>query len=874
MIPYLEYYAQTNLWCVPRMDNPSILHMARLTHPISGAINQYRIGDTVVKMPTRKVKYHLFQVGQVLPELIGLGSKHKGKWVRLDAACEVLDLIADVYYQNGLQHPKYRTWYQYLNDKNIVVAVEQIKQLGLHIETEKPYLRLYSGAWFNITRRDIPDDMIRLKSGEIVKEVDRNDFFLWYDEYSKKNGHVFIWINGKYESKLLPSHMKIGDVVEMLYDSTVYKKVRMSLSQLNTFNSDVDKKRKYLLTYAEKDNHVVDYNDDIDVYITHGDNNFREGIYYHRNNVDAMRQLTHRDYSIVVPYVDGFRQAHTMFDNRELKDIFVELFIRKSGFQRKLPFVNNRIHELYKLPYKYKVPAMLGIRSNVPVFKAVELEKAAFTEVMSSIEKTRDVDTIEKAFGYNALSIVMGNTPVKKKDFLGEGKTKRIALRNHLQPISTHFEFDENGLLLGYYRERNSCNYAIRYPNTELVESLTGYGDAVISDYFNPNNGFEFKPEFDYRVYSCPKDFEHIGDLSKWQDITGKYYTVMDGRLQWVEDIRDTHTVFIRSNERFLLRTFGIAPTKGVITLPLMQSIDKDGRLNNMRMVVPMGSLDIFMNGHSLVEGIDYFMDFPNITIVNKKYIKHTSEMQQIVVVRFHGFCDSELKHTPVMETGYIYDGQLSNNKIFNIQDDKVLRIIAGGGTFHRDDVGLFERKDKNKHDALLDKEGYPYQVKDIIVAMRNITNKDTMVMRSESMVIDKQVSDYMSQFQIPPVLDRHPEIKDLYPLYSPILGRIIHDLHHKQYEFDFEKMTSRLSKEDVMEFLKPYLPLRKVDPVFNDTSIDYEYVIVHPHMHNYTIELKAYEYRLLERIVEILFEDKVKTRHHVCIDIPDELEN
>lgn len=872
MITFLNYYTQSTLWAHPVADNPAILKMARITKHIAGAINHCKVGDKYLVLPEKKTKFHLFQVGQLLPEIMGLGRKHRGRWVRLDAACEVFDLIAQVYYGRGLMHPSYRVWYQFTDDKNVIFAVAQMKEIGTEIETQTPYLRLYSGAWFNVLRKDLPDDMIKVKSGVVERESDKQEFMEFYHEYSNKRGHVFTWINGYYVTKLTPSNYKVGDVIEMLYDSTVYKKIHTTLSQLNAFDSIMDKKRKYLFTYAGADTHMVDYHDDIDFYLTEGNKQLRTGVYIHRNHVDAVRQITHRDYSITIPYIEGYRKQNPPLVDKDLNTTYIEAFVRRSGFNRKLPFVNNRIHELYKLPYKYKVPAMLGVRSNVKEFRADELEQSAFIEAMSSIEKVTDHKKIEAAFGYNALSVALGDTPTHKDDFNDVAGVRWFRLKEHQIPASTNFEYDDKGKLLGFYKEGESCNYKVRHDETHIVETLTGWGDAIIDDVFNPDDGFVFDNDMDYRVYRCLKDYEHRG-VKHWEDITGKYYIVEEGKLKWVEDTRETHTVFVRSSRRFLTRKFNVRLFGGLLTFPINQRIERDSQYVDMKMLVPMGTLDVFLNGHSLVEGIDYFVDFPQVYITSKKYIKGDVEFEpQEVVVRFKGFCDENLKHLPPFETGYIYDGQLSNNLRFNIQDDKVLRIIAAGGTFHRKEVGLFEAKTKNTNPHLMQSEGYPYQVKDNIVDMMQVTGKDTQVMRAESMEIDERVSDYMTQFMEKKTLPQHPKIKQLYALYSPLLCKMLHLIKLNQTGWDYYDLIKRVSKEEIETLFKDIMYLKDVDPLFNDASIDLEYVIIHPHIYNKVWEFDAIQYKFIEKIVKVLFDGKVIINHHLSMSVPSDL--
>ena len=869
MIDFLSYYAQSTLWSAPRADTQYILDMARIT-PVVGVWNKVRYMFQVLPLPEKKTKFHVFQIGQLQPELLGLMSQYQGRWVRADVGCEMLNMLITPYLVNGIMYPRHRIWYQWTDDKNLLFAFADVPELKYSLEEMEPYVRVYTGSWFHILRKDRPKDMIKIKGLTINSEKDRQDIYNFAMQYAKSPGHVFTWINGVYTSPVALNKLKMGDLVEYLYDSTVYKKIKVRIKDLNSFDSIRDKKRKYLITYAGMlDNPTIDYHDDIDYYITATNDKdpvHVRGVYYHKNMTDSVRQLTHRDYSITVPYVAGLINAHAFMKKQDIGNQFVELFVRRSGFMRGIPFVHNRIHELYKLSYANKVAAMLGVRSNVKVWRADELEQSAYTGIMGHDEQPRDKKQIMDAYGYNALSVVLGNTPVKKSDFRTDGGIVRVELPVHLQYESCHFEYDEEGKLIGYYNSQNNCSYPIRNQNCHLVESMAGFASDYFGDVFNPANGTSVGAPYDYRLYRCEKGKEYQNTPSNWEDITDlAYHRVVDGKLQWVQDMKDTHSTLLRINNKVLVRELNVKIHQGILTFPLVQKAEVNGRIVDLKPMVPMGQLDVFMNGYSLVEGIDYLVDFPTVVITSKKYIQGDVEQDvQKVIIRMSNFCNPDMSRLKVKETGYIYDGQLSNNKVYNIFDNKVLRIVAAGGVFHRSEVGLFEKKSKVTKPYLLTKEGYPYQIRDIIVPLRQQVPSDTQKLREASEVVDDSISNYMTQFQEKKVLPRHPAIKELYPLYSPLLSRIIFDIKLKSHVFDEDKFYGRYTANDIREWLKQYEPLMKVDPLFNDESIDLEYVIIHPHILNNNIALTIYEYRLVSRIVDLLAPGKVSLSHYL----------
>ena len=71
MREFLVQHALDNVWCNPEQDNQLLIHAFKLT-PQYGVVNEHRIMLRTVRMPETGKRYHVFQVGQVYPSLLGL----------------------------------------------------------------------------------------------------------------------------------------------------------------------------------------------------------------------------------------------------------------------------------------------------------------------------------------------------------------------------------------------------------------------------------------------------------------------------------------------------------------------------------------------------------------------------------------------------------------------------------------------------------------------------------------------------------------------------------------------------------------------------------------------------------------------------------
>lgn len=996
---YLTYHAANYLWANPKQDNQSIQKAQRIS-PQGGYRNQFMIQYRCIDLPNKQDinmagnrtqgtnKFHIYQIGQLQPDLLGLfpGGYHpeypdgfakifpeENHWIRSDEIMEKSQMILDVYTANGIMIPKCRVYYRWTDRRNLLFAVEYHDSIPWDFDYEDLYFRVYSGAYFNVLRRQLNYDFIKVKSLLIKGKEDiqsLEDFRNQYQDPSYR-GHLFIYVNGVLRFDYTSSELKVGDIVDLIYDSTIYKKLSLKLTDLRTFDSILDKKRKYLITYANPDtNPTIDYHDDIDFFIVRKNGKAlarHKGVYYHRNLGDSVRQLTHRDYSIVVPYVKGYLDHDNLSDkdlltnrdkhaNRKIfqteEDVYVNLYIRRSGHSKPFtepyqprPLVYNahKIHELYKLPFSYRLNAFLGVRSNVTEWRADILENSDYMKLVSAPDVVYDSDIVEKAYGYHAISQLTGYSPTLQEtvpgtpqghpDRIGFGNSSRIELRHNLQKASNHWEFDDKGILLGYYNHYLTCDYYIRNKDTTLVEHLSGTATDKVDTIYDPFflndqeeiNTIDIPIDEEYRLYRCKKG-EELKPLS-WEDITlsgiqsnlysktikdesnGIGYPQGIQRLTWLkrEDL-EHYTYLLRRDNQVLAYQQHKSIDNGLIDFILAEQVsipqrDPSGKviktdITRMKMLVPRGHLDVYLNGHALIRDIDYFIDFPRVIITTKEYFKEIEKAtKQVITVRFHGFCetlenDKKEKYLSLLspkETGYVQFNTMSYNKHFHLRDDNNLSFIIGGAVYDRSILGFSEEKYQLNSDGSLvynrdlgdikipnrgrrvqylnkeileDVEGKPYQVKDIIVPMRHLTKLDTYTLREQSLDTEKRIEDYLTQFIPEKREDKIPPIRRLYFLYSPFLSYIIDDL--LKGTFIFPKIKEHYSDQDVLNACREYEWLLRCDPVYQDKCIDYNYIIVHPHPFMHVIDLDIYSYRLLSRINRLYMKDKISLSHHI----------
>lgn len=842
MFDFLRDHAYKNVWCTPDQDNQIIIEPAKLT-PFGGAVGSYKVIWRNLVLPDQTSHWHVFQIGQVHPLILGLFPKCN-EWTSFQETCNRQKMICDVYNISGVQLPRCESFYIHNQDRNLIIAIKRNDRIPFNFNNDKVYLRLYSNQYFNSLRANSMDDFIHVEGGTFNTTNEILNFQTSYDNYKLRVGQTYAFVNGVKVDNIDLVNVNLGDTAEFVYDSSIYKVVDFNYSELREFSSSLDLKKKFLLHYAGADNQTIDYQDDIDVFVIYNKGFGRHvGLYYHKNNEDAMRMITHRDYSLVVPYFDYYREhlnkVSTPNQIMDIRNVFFRLHIRKSGWRRELTFEHNRIHELYKMQDSDIQNAFLGIDSTVSNWRADILENSNYSKIMRSHPRDITNSMVQYGYGYNAVSKLIADTPSETYMFSG---VKVADVPYLLQQGGTAYEYDASGYLLGWYNFAGGLKYNCVNQTCAKVEILAGIGGNILDEVY----GFAttaINPNFSYRVYEC----QRVSGLTdnKFKDVTNNAakYRIENNAIIWTESSISSYPM-VRSDARFLAYDTSVHMNNGELKLTLNHLQRRGTVTSNWVMHVPMGEIDIFMNNRPLIRGLDYVVNFPEIIVFNKEYLIDPINLAQNFHIRFMGFCQSDFSLTKEDDVGFIEHGVLSNNSKFDIRDDKVLRIIVDGSLKTRQD---FTFSELHSGVSMLDPlNGKPYQIKDIVVPMRGLTEEDTYSLRQKSLDVDKSVSTYLTKKIPQPDRPALSAIPNRYQIFSPFVCKILYDLADNRLVIQDRIYTV----QEVIIICKPYEYLLKFDPTQLSNRVDDRYVIIHPHGLFTVIQVGMNKYRFLETVV------------------------
>lgn len=846
---FLIQHAIDHVWCTPRQDRQFITCPKRISRN-GGEVVHLEIDWLTVYLPDRVNYYHVYQIGGMHPDFLGL-FPIRNKWVSLADVCNQQGMIADMYTDKGVLLPKFETYYFVTSSNNLIVATRRRdRQLKIDYNVEEIFFRVYTNAYYQSPRSNALSEKT-LTNGYLVTTTTQIQTLQQELITQRAKPHGYAWgiVNGMYVEEISPFTCKVGDLVDWVYDSSVQKVVEFEIDYLPNFDSTLDSERKYLLHYAGNDQRI-EYQDDIDLFLVDRTGMRPNGLYHHKNSPAALRMVTHKDYSMSVRLINAFVDGHpTWTDPQKLR---VMMVVRESGYDRPLVFENNRIHELYKLKDADFIPAVVGDNAAVPNWQAAVLENAAYTEIMrTKAHETITRDKVQTAYGYNAISKLVGESTLH---VVVKNGIRGVELPMAYRELSAAYEYNAAGQCLGWTFHNSGDFYPVGEATT-MVEMIPSQVNQFVDELYDQQTQ-QIDPRYNYRMYVRNK----IGGVGvgPWTDVSDSAMFVINGTtLTWLINLSE-HATIVRSDKLNLGYPVTVESKDGLIDFNLTQYKTINGVGGFAYMEIPMGELDLILNGFSLIEHIDYVVHFPRVVIFNKKFLVNPETENQQIAVRFVGHCRKDLSRETNVDQGFVKWELLSRNATFNIRDDRVLRIVMDGRVYHRDSIRFSE------NDAAITipgaENGLPYSVRDMFVPMGLVADGDTYTMREASRVIDKAVSDYLS-IKLPEIDPGVPNvIPALYPIFSPFLCKILHDLVNSV--IDINLLKDQYDDAFVKTICAPYEWILAFDPTQEANKVDPANVIIHPHFHTNVVNVDIYHYQFLQRVVFLYMKDKVNLSH------------
>lgn len=848
---FLINHAYQHVWCAPEQDRQHILRPSRIS-PKVGARGSIRVLWSTVNLPTQGPRYHVFQFGNIAQGTLGLKFK-RNVWTAVSNQMVTDNMVIEVYTERGLMVPRSQMYFLGTEDGNIVVAVLALPEIG-DFGTEDLYFRFYSNAFFDRADEHDPYEGIEYLYNVPLTTSQINSLTFQLRKMQERSGHVFIYVNGWFTNDVTTATVGKGDHVELVRDSSVERVVEFAVADLPVFLSELDQKQKYLLHPPRVGDDLIRYRDDQDLFLVHKRTaHIQKGVYYHKNLEDSIRMVTHQDYSIPSIYVDRMCSLNPNWArSNQLTAVMVQ---RRSGMDKNLVDEAHHIKELYKFDEDGFHSAIMGSEAVVDVWRVEALEKSMYTAMMRAPAGKITRQMVEQAYGYNAITRIVADTPQTVTTPKGW-----VELPFGLRGESTVYEYDGQGVLLGWYVNRNTQWYVPRSETCRYIEAIVGKGGAIQSTVYGKNH----KPAkgLTFRCYVCP--IESALPTGEWRDVTDDpaFYDFLDDTVLWKVDPAFYYTA-VKMDDTFLTYNLVLDYPDGLLRFSLnVQELRINGLLYNGLVEIPSGLLELWLNGHPLIEGLDWLMNGQEICIINKEW-RNQVGTSNTITVRATGFCTKDMERIRASEYGIVENGLLSRNNRWNLRDDKVIRVIADGRIWSRDELSWAE----DRPDVILTnvRNGAPYQVTEPLIPLRGLTHEESYRLRDRAETTDLQIENYMTVV----VGDMPAQDVNLIPrrhrIYSPFVAKLMHDL--MDGFFDQIELTGHYSDVEVRKWCEPYVWLLPYEPSVR--GFDQRYIAIEAHERAAKLELNVYHYNFLARAIRVMLNDKVDITHSITIDHP-----
>lgn len=850
MISELQKHAVEHLWQNPSADGQLNVRLKKLT-PFNGTVVAVNDGGGFVKLPDYSRWYDVYTMGTTHPNWGNLNIK-ENQWVTGETVVNTYGTYLRIYSETGVSYPLKHVYFTKMKNGTILIA---IPVLDIYSDfSHGAFLRIYAGKSHIIS--PTPELQVSVVSYVVDSNARRSQIIADYVRaVSNNRGQVVAWVNGIARPNLAINQLAMWDDVEFIIDNSVKRVVKFKVGDLRTYTSKLDSMRKYLLHMPKKDNDWI-FSDDVELMVC----SKTIGYYYHLNQSANVRQLTHNDLSIPTKRIKDMWSDWNLNDRRtsgvnSVHDLEVVVSIREDYNDRPVIYNTDRIHELYKLTDTQIIDAMVGSNSVVPEWQAANLEESHVNKVAASPLSKLTKRSVTDAYGYHGLSYYFAKTPQLLNH---DGNFNSLTLNPFMVEGCSVYEYDENGKMLGCSNHpTTSTYYKAKHPNAHLVETIPSFASTGLDVIHNAKDQ-QLSLKHDYRFYLR----KVLGDIPSGEYIEaveGEDYTFEHGQVTWSVDRARRHPTIVTAKNHIFYE-FTLPKAKGRYTFPI-NNVDEG---KSLPLLYDVETVEVWVNGHSLVNEIDYKVIDNTVTILSKVWFN--AENTDKVSVRARGIN----ARRRAADHGFIIDGKLSNNDSYDARDGKVTRIVGAGRLFTNDMVVFGEDESLNVNNGY---SGFPYSIDDPTIPLRDLYAKweadgdyvSTYVLRDKARDFDMRIEKYLDVYLEKPPFPERQTLKNYYHLYSPVLSAVIADLLSGLLVPKEDSVTDRVSTQQLDEIMLGYNKYLDYCPARN--GYDLRFVVVHPHARYETLAVTELGYVLLERINHRYLNSGVQLNQYLKIE-------
>lgn len=904
----LVNHAIENVWCEPFQDYAHTLKPQRLT-PSGGGYKSIMVDMLELPLPNysdpkNRDRFHVFQIGFQWNTTynINLGRE---EWVTATVLMVQNKLVLDTYFENGCMINPEDVYVYFTPQNNMLMAIRldvygidygsEFVQDGHGKETERkislewhtPVVHFYSSEYYRTAYwRDTTRQPLYPVRSYTQRVSTAGEFARFMSEVARietdfgTEGKGLYYVDGFLESKPKAWALRYKDrTLTVHWESAIRDIVFIKGSTIPTFISTLDRNfRKYILL-STSDYGIIDYQDDVDVYLVKRTGDAYKGVMVSRFKESTVRQMTHNCYSLDSAITRSLLGGHSFLTS--WADLEVMLVVRHGGMRKGVGHQSVRIEELYRLKRDSILEAMSGVNSLVPEWRAEFLEASDYCAIMRSELNEISDPLVERAYGYNAAAMV-GEPLYHKLERVGNQRSvvlppaSKIIDKTGFAP-KTIFAYDDNGIYMDYRQQNANTETYIMPPELSTADSCevwSGYTsetkDGCKYEYVLEDADLE---HWGFRAYLCSIVNGVPNEL--WNDVTDTdfYKYVAKGPnglpvLTWNKETLVASNLYpcVKLGKYTHLHRPAVQNEnwQGFMLIDVKSEVVYQGLQQTRNQRLSPGVVDVMVNGISMIEGLDYIAKWPRIVIVNRQ-LRPIDYSQARVIVRSRGWCDPKtMRHFRPRDWGWIKDGMVSFNGRYDPRRDRNIRLIIDGALYDPSQVVWTEDHLNNTSGKFAYIDGRSYVVGEVYTVVEPWTGERSVPYRARAMEIDQRVGDYLTPRLKEPAEQLPTVSEQRWSLYSPFMAALLHQITVEHWLSSGELGTA-WSHDEVEEWIRPFKYLLDYDPCLLDH--DPNYVWIYPHTYNDPMAVSREHFRFLEYINRNYLKSKIRLNASVIVE-------
>ena len=682
---------------------------------------------------------------------------------------------------------------------------------------------------------------------EITKTLNTNytdtayiSFVLTLQGYDADGSKTLLFKNGLFTPNLTAEqpYLIAGDIISYIVDPLITNKYNQSLSSLNGYKSSLDSANKviYSIDLTNDEMYVADQEFFISGALPSGE---RIGCYFPRLSPSFIRELTNKDYGLHAGLLTARINELSSFSdvNSILSDINIHL-IRRNTRQFKSIFEDtNSICDLMNLPANIRNQVLTGVNSNLYIWTASVLEGCPYNTWIALPPETLSTTSITGVYGRTGALQYL------------EGVQKHPGFTDWYMPPLV----DING--------GNLLSYDANGLNPTITNYTSSYGNIAYPD----GQGYElFLPVMvdvdSMDITVAPNDSNPTIVLGIFGFLC---YYVLNGSLT-VATLNVDYTVTVAGNNYGITWSQNTIPLQRFVrlaknyvnfNLPIAISDIRNGIdiYNGKAMAndIGMGNLSVWLNGHYLIEGLDFNVTNSKIYIVSQGYLTDTGNT---LFVLYAGV-PSNTVHIPNTIWGFVELGKILNDNKYDLLMYRNYRFYVNGAAIRFSDINAKENYVDEIHTTPATPfiDGKPYAIVPKPQFIPNeILNIYTETVAAETLR-NNSVVKFLTTIDEQPLFSGTVTIPSRYVLVSPFMDKLIEDIKNGIFQ---AISSSSYNDNQVIAMVTSYLPLLIIDPVTQ--NIDPGYAIIIPTWETTPVSITANQYSFLNKVNSLILNENI----------------